>query len=160
MDMLIDTSEFPVGRDLDYESAGEVEQLDALAAEAKAFVQNDSFARISKLTLAFGVVPILGLFLVRFENPRKPEDTERWAVVGDLPSMHFETDDTPTPALALRLNCAIAQDWADNVIADRDLSDSYPIEVAPTPEHAEMLLGRIAFIRQELIPLAEPRTGP
>lgn len=75
MDMLIDTSDLPFGRDLDYESADEVEQLDALAAEAKAFVQNDSFARISKLTLAFGVVPILGLFLVRFENPRKPEDT-------------------------------------------------------------------------------------
>ncbi len=159
MDSLIDTSDFPFGRGLDYESADEIEQLDVLAVEARAFVQGDSYAWISNLVLAFGVVPILGLFLVCFENPRKPEDTERWAVVGDLPSMHFETDDTPTPALALRLYCAIAQDWADNVIAGRDLSDSYPIEVAPTPEHAEMLLGRIAFIRQELILLAEPRTG-
>jgi hypothetical protein len=68
--------------------------------------------------------------------------------------MHFETDDSPTPALALQLYCAIAQDWADNVVSGRDLSDSYPIEVAPTGEHAEMLLSRIAFIRRELIPLA------
>ncbi|HEX4712601.1 hypothetical protein [Phenylobacterium sp.] len=75
-------------------------------------------------------------------------------VVGDLPSMHFETDDPPTPDVALRLYCAIAQDWADNVLEGRDLSDSYPIPVAPTREHAEMLLGRIEFIRKELIPLA------
>jgi hypothetical protein len=85
----------------------------------------------------------------------KPEDRERWVVVGDLPSIEFETDDMPTPALALRLYCAIAQDWADNVLEARDLSDSYPIRVAPTREHAEMLLGRIDFIRRELIPLAQ-----
>lgn len=39
-------------------------------------------------------------------------------------------------------------------MAGRDLSECYPIEVAPTSEHAEMLLSRIAFIRQEIIPLA------
>jgi hypothetical protein len=80
-------------------------------------------------------------------------------VVGDLPSMHFETDDTPTPALALQLYCAIAQDWADNVLAGRDLSESYPIPIAPTQQHAEMLLGRIDFIRQELIPRAAQSQG-
>jgi len=36
----------------------------------------------------------------------------------------------------------------------RDLSDSYPIAAAPTAEHAEMLLDRIGFIRNEIIPLA------
>ncbi|MDB5497221.1 MAG: hypothetical protein JWP28_1252 [Phenylobacterium sp.] len=75
-------------------------------------------------------------------------------VGGNLPSMHFETDDSPTPGVALRLYCEIAQNWADNVLEGRDLSDSYPIPVAPTREHAEMLLGRIGFIRKELIPLA------
>ncbi|MDP1874164.1 hypothetical protein [Phenylobacterium sp.] len=75
-------------------------------------------------------------------------------MVGNLPSMHFETDDTPTPALALRLYCAIAQDWADNVVAGRDLSESYPIPVAQTPELAENLLGRVDFSRTKLIPLA------
>ncbi|WP_375269953.1 hypothetical protein [Phenylobacterium sp.] len=69
--------------------------------------------------------------------------------------MHFETDDTPTPALALQLYCAISQDWADNVLAGRDLSESYPIEVAPTAEHANMLLGRVGFIRTEFVPLAQ-----
>jgi hypothetical protein len=54
----------------------------------------------------------------------------------------------------LQLYCAIAQDWADNVLAGRDLSESYPIDVQPTTEHARMLLDRIDFIRNELIPLA------
>lgn len=153
----VDTSNFPVGRDVDYTSPEEVEALAALEAEAWAFV--DSYRwnpPIADLPLAFAVAPILGLYLMRFEPGGKPEDAERCVVVGDLPSMHFETDDTPTPALALRMYAAIAQDWADNVIAGRDLSDSYPIEVEPTREHAEMLLGRVDFIRNELMPLVEP----
>lgn len=74
-------------------------------------------------------------------------------VVGDLPSICFETD-VRTPADALRLYCAIAQDWADNVLAGYDLSESYPIAVEPTRDHAEMLLSRVEFIREKLIPLA------
>ena len=155
MSHLIDTSSFPTGRDIDYESAEEVAELKDLPAEAWAFVQSYRWTPpIADLVLAFGVAPIIGLYLMRFEPGGKPEDAERWVVVGDLPSMHFETDDSPTPAIALRLYCAIAQDWADNVLAGRDLSDSYPIPVAPTKEHAEMLLGRIEFIRKELIPRA------
>ena len=92
---------------------------------------------------------------MRFAPGGKPEDRERWVVVGDVPPMHFETDDIRTPAVALQLYCAIAQDWADNVVAGRDLSDSYPIDAEPTLEHAEMLLSRIDFIRRELIPLAQ-----
>jgi len=155
MSHLIDTSSFPTGRDIDYESEDELEELKTLTAEAWAFVQSYRWnPPIADLVLAFGVAPILGLYLMRFEPGGKPCDAERWVVVGNLPSMHFETDDTPTPALALQLYCAIAQDWADNVMEGRDLSDSYPIPVAPTHEHAKMLLGRIEFIRKELIPLA------
>jgi hypothetical protein len=104
--------------------------------------------------LAFGLAPIIGLYLMRFGPGGRPEDAERWVVVGDLPSMHFETDDAPTPASALDLYCAIAQDWVDNVLAGRDLSESYPIPVAPTKDHAEMLKSRIATIREDFIPLA------
>lgn len=158
---VIDTCRFPVGHDVDYQSDDEVVALGALEADARAFMASDNpTAPIADLLLAFGIAPMLGLYLARFESPRKPEDAERWVVVGDLPPMNFETDDTPTPALALQLYCAIAQDWADNVIAGRDLSDSYPIEVAPTREHADMLLSRIDFIREKLIPVATDDAGP
>jgi hypothetical protein len=56
--------------------------------------------------------------------------------------------------VALQLYCAIAQDWSDNVLAGRDLSESYPIEVAPTAKHADLLKRRIKFIRETLIPMA------
>jgi len=152
---LIDTSRFPVGRDIDYDSPEEVEAIRALTAEAKSYVASYRWTPpIEKLTLAFGIGPIIGLYLMRFAPGGKPEDRERWLVVGDLPSMNFETDNTPEPWLALKLYCAIAQDWADNVLDGRDLSDSYPLDVAPTKEHAQMLLDRISFIRKEFIPLA------
>jgi hypothetical protein len=152
---LVDTAKWPVGQSIDYASEEEVAAIRALTTEAQSFVNNRQWRPpIAELILAFGVGPLLGLYLLRFAPGGRPEDRERWLVVGDLPTMHFETDDTPTPALALRLYCAIAQDWADNVLEGRDLSDSYPIEVDATPEHAEMLLKRIEYIRTQLIPLA------
>jgi len=155
MSHLIDTSSFPTGTDIDYESAEEVELLKQLTADAWSFVNSYRWTPpISDLVLAFAIAPIIGLYLMRFEPGGDPRDAERWVVVGDLPSMHFETDDYPTPAIALRLYCAIAQDWADNVLAGRDLSESYPIPVAPTKEFAEMLLSRVDTIRKDFIPLA------
>lgn len=155
MSYLVDTSSFPTGRNIDYESEDELRELEALREEAQRYLATYSWdPPIIELVLAFGVAPIIALFLVRRAPGGRPEDAERWVAVGDLPSMHFETDDTPTPTLALELYCAIAQDWSDNVLAGRDLSDSYPIPVAPTREHAEMLLGRVDFIRTKLIPLA------
>lgn len=155
MSQLVDTSSFPTGENLDYESEGELRELDVLRAEAWRYLHTYSWdPPIADIVLAFGVAPILALFLARREPGTRPEDAERWVVVGDLPSMHFETDDTPTASLALQLYCAIAQDWADNVLAGRDLSESYPIPVAPTPELEENLLGRVDFIRTKLISLA------
>ena len=155
MSHLIDTSSFPIGENIDYESEEEVAQLEALRDEAWRYLETYRWTPpIADLVLAFGVAPIIALFLVRREPGGRVAAAERWVAVGDLPSMQFETDDAPTPALALELYCAIAQDWADNVLAGRDLSDSYPIPVAPTREHAEMLLSRVDFIRTKLIPLA------
>lgn len=132
--------------------------LSALATEARAFIQSHSWAPpIQDLLLAYGVGGIIGLFLVRYTHPLGGElegETEQWVVVGDLPSACFETDSTPTPPIALKLYCAICEDWADAVLTGRDLSECYPIRVAPTCEHAEMLMGRIEFVREKLIPKA------
>jgi hypothetical protein len=109
------------------------------------------------MRLAFAVGGILGLFLVQFEAPLSGEldgERELWIVVGDLPTICFETEQAPTPAVALQLYCAIAQDWSDTVLAGQDLSESYPIAVAPTAKHADLLKKRIKFIREKLIPMA------
>jgi hypothetical protein len=158
----IDTSAFQLGVAPGEDEQEEAPLLDGLAAEARAFIESHASAPLIKdLLLAYGVGGIIGLFLVRFTRPLSGElqgETEMWAVVGDLPSACFETDSAPTPPLALKLYCAICQDWAEAVLEGRDLSDSYPIRAAPTREHAEMLMGRIEFVREKLIPLAKARS--
>jgi hypothetical protein len=153
----IDTSVF----ELDLTSGGDPEEgplLAAYATTARAHIESRPWAPpIKELLLAYGVGGILGLFLVQFTRELRGElegETEMWIVVGDLPTIPFDTEVTPTPALALKLYCAICQDWADTVLTDGDLSDSYPIPVAATHEHAEMLLSRIEFVREKLMPIA------
>lgn len=157
MNLPVGTSSFQLGVPPDEDAAEEVPLLHGMAREARAYVGSFRWARpIKELLLAFGVPKICALFLVRFASglPGEGEgDTECWVVVGDLPYMYFETD-AQTPAEALRLYCAIAEDWIDKVLTGQSLAESYPIPVAPTREHAEMLKGRVEFITEKLIPLA------
>lgn len=154
----VDTLRFQLGASPDEDPKKEGPLLIALEEEARTFVESRQWAPpISELLLAYAVGGIFGLYLVRFARPLGGElsgETELWVVVGDLPSIVFETDEARTPAVALQLYCAIAQDWADAILTRRDLSESYPIAAEPTEEHAKMLLNRIEFIRREIIPLA------
>jgi hypothetical protein len=154
----VDTSRFPVGRDIDYESKAELERLASLRHEAERFLQGFRWTPpIAKLTLAFGVAPIAALFLARFERGIEGGgngDKELWVMVGNLPAAYFVVDECHRPAEALEVYCELMEDWADNVMAGADLSASYPVSVEPTIEHAHMLKGRIEFIRERLIPLA------
>jgi hypothetical protein len=153
----VDTSDFPTGAaELDY-GAREMAALEALKADARAHVESWASAPpVKELVLAFGVAPLVGVFLVRFASPvaGAAEPAEMWAVAGDLPAMCFETDDARVPADALRLYCAIAEDWAETALAGGDMADCYPIPVEPIREHGEMLMSRIALLRKEIIPLA------
>jgi len=107
------------------------------------------------MLLAFGVGEVIGLFLIRFERPvpdGEEDEAEVWIVVGDIPTI-FLAAEPRTPADALRLYRVIAEDWADKVLAEEDLSEAFPISAAPTREHAEMLKSRLEFIREKFIPL-------
>lgn len=155
---IIDASHFPVGQDIDYESMAEVERLAALRDTAQRFLLGFHWTPpIAELILAFGVAPIIGLFLARFEHGIEGDgnsDTELWVVVGDLPAAYFVVDEAPNPAEALEAYCELMEDWADKVIAGDDLSASYPVAAEPTMEHAHMLKSRLEFIREEMISLA------
>lgn len=154
----VDVSKFQPTWDLAGEDEEETRLLRELADVATAFVKSQKWAPpIRQLYLAFGVGGVIGLFLVDFERGIAGDgrgDQEVWVVVGDLPSIYFETEDIPTPAGALQTYCEIAEIWADRVNAGADISDCYPIPVAPTIEHAEMLRSRIASIREMFIPVA------
>ena len=155
----INTSAFQLGVPPDEDVEEETPLLKDLADRAEAYVASLPWAPpIAELLLAAGVGKILGLFLVRFAEPTlNSGDTEKWVVVGDIPSVCFETEDVLTTAVALELYCAICQDWADSVLEGRDISECYPIheDAAPTVDNATLLNDRVAFIRKELIPLAD-----
>jgi hypothetical protein len=160
---LVDISGFQLGVPPDEDADEEAPMLAALAEQASAYVESRPWAPpVGDMLLAFGVGKIIGLFLARFEYPiavgECAGDRETWVVVGDLPPICVDTSETPTPEAALRLYCAICQDWADNVLAGASLAESYPIAAEPTAEHAQMLLSRIEFIRKKLVPLAKRRT--
>lgn len=156
----IDTSSFQFGVPVDEDAEVERPLLDTLAGEARAFVESRTWAPpISELLLAFGIGGVIGLFLVRFEHGITSGggqgDDEIWVVVGDMPSIYFETEDVETRADALSVYCNIAEDWADHVVAGDSLAECYPIPVEPTQEHAMMLKSRLATIRRDFIPLVE-----
>src|SRR5678816_4639694 len=118
----IDTSSFQYGVPPDEDAEVEQPLLDALVGEARAFVESQRWAPpISELLLAFGIGGVIGLFLVRFEHGitsgEGQGDDEVWLVVGDMPSIYFETEDIETRADALSVYCNIAEHWADHVVA-------------------------------------------
>ena len=78
-----------------------------------------------------------------------------WGEMPPILAPRFETETATTPYLALKLYIVLAEDWAHNVLAYRDLSQSYPIRAEPTREHAEMLQSRAAFLRKKFMPLAK-----
>lgn len=154
---LVDTKDFQIGVALGEDPSVDGPLLAAMGEEACAFLASRKLPPRRALLLAYALPGVIALYLAQFEKPipsgESKGDLERWVVVGDVPSMHFETDDFETRERALRLYCAIAEDWADNVLAGRSLADSYPLAAEPTREHAEMLLSRIKFIREKIVPL-------
>ena len=160
MSRLVDASHFPVAADeIDYGDDKYAAGFEDLRVQAEAEVMSWRTAQpIREMVLAFGMPPILGLWLVRFERPIErgelAGEAEMWAVAGDLPAMCFETRDAPTPADALRLYCAIAWDWGQAALGRRDISQSYPVGLEPTRELAKMLLGRVKTLKKSWIPLA------
>lgn len=160
----VDTSRFQFGvlPESDPEFDPEVERalLDDFARRARKTVEGQNWTpQTEEILLAFGIGRIIGLYLVRFQflATVRPDvrRKEMWIVVGDLPTIIFTTDTSPTRADALRTYCEISEEWADAVLAGDDLSGCYDMHVEPSEEHARMLKSRTAFIRQELAPLVE-----
>lgn len=149
----IDTTGFQLYPDIVGDDAEEAGLLKDAAEEALRFVRGFRWAPpVKRLYLAWGIGGILCLFLVKFERPipGNPDD-EIWVVVGDLPSVYLDTF-VVDPETALETYCMIMEDWADAVLSGGDLSQCYPVDAAPTEEHALMLKSRLDTIRRDFIP--------
>jgi hypothetical protein len=156
----IDTSWFPTGVIYDDD---ELDDLAPLLAEGRDYVLTRNFGvPLAELVLGYGVFPIVAVYLARFARPIErgelEGETEQWVVVGDLPSMCFETEVARTPAEALQFYCILAEDWAYCALSG-DVSECYPIPVEPNQKHVEMLMSRVRFLREKVVPIAvrEPK---
>ena len=113
---------------------------------------------IKEKYFGFGVGGIFAVFLYRFALPLRwtngavtDMDDWLWVIVGDLPSAYLVVDDAPTPGLALGIYCVLMEDWANCILSDNSVENCFPVAASPTKEHAEMLLKRTSWIREEII---------
>lgn len=164
----VDTSRFQFGvprdDDPEFDPVEERVLLDAFEDEARGILESQAWVPgVESLLLAAGIGRVIALYLARFPRPAliQPEvwRDEMWMVVGDLPTVIFTTDASPTRADALRTYCEICAEWVEAARADGDVSGCYDMGVEPTEEHARMLESRIRFIRDVLIPEIEEAPG-
>jgi hypothetical protein len=152
--MSIDRSSFQLVSDIHGDDAEETELLRGMAQDARAFITGHEWCPpIRNLYLADGVGGVVAVFLVDFARAIEgsPDDS-LWLVIGDLPSAYFVTESAETPRAALETYCAIMDDWAAAVAHGSDLDEVYPVDAEPTEENARELLGRLTFLRTEIIP--------
>jgi len=51
----------------------------------------------------------------------------------------------------------LMESWAHAVLNDSPLRDVFPVAAPVTPEVANMLLSRMSFVREEIIPKSQSR---
>ena len=154
---LVDTTDFQLIAEPGEDEAEDILLVAQMEDNAKYFLASTVLPPRKDLLLAYALPGVIALYLAQFETPipsgESEGDMERWVVVGDLPCMHFQTEGFEKPDQALGLYCALAEEWAEDVVTGRDLDNCYPIAAEPTSELAYMLLSRVRFIREEIVPV-------
>lgn len=112
---------------------------------------------ITEKFLGCGVGGVVAAFLFRFAKRINDTDDQLWVIVGDVPSAYFVTDEAPNATTALSIYCDLMEAWAHAVSDGSSLENIFPVAAPATPEYSTMLLSRIRFIREQIIPTC--RTG-
>ena len=151
---------------MDIENLVSIEEITGEDAEETALLQEMGRNAIAYLSsfhwcpgiasgyLGYGVGGVMAAFLFNLNRKVAGTDDWLWAVVGDLPSAYFVTDEATTAAAALEAYCGLMDDWCSAVEENRPLNDVFLVRAAPTLEHARMLRSRLKYIRDVLVPQA------
>ena len=130
----------------------------ALARRAHEFISVQRWCkRIISGDLAWAVGGVLGVFQFRIEPAEPNVDEVLWVIMGDVPPAYLVLDNAPTWQEALAGYVEEMERWVQGVRSGADLSGIIPVDVSPTPEHANMLAVRLAFIRSRIVN-ADPAT--
>ena len=122
--------------------------------EAKQYISSFDWAPpIAEVHMRIGAGGALAVFLVTFVRGIGPErDKHLWVIVGDLPSAYLVVDRASDAVAALSIYCELMEEWADAVLGGSSLDDVFPVDAPATRENAGMLLSRVGFIREKIIP--------
>ena len=71
-----------------------------------------------------------------------------WTVTGDLPPAYLVVDEAPTPGAALDAYLFEMQQWIEAVRMGQPTAQLIPVDVEPTPQHADMLEARLRIIER------------
>jgi hypothetical protein len=149
---LLTTAEAIVG-----ENESETNLLREMLHSAEAYLRSFKWCPgIAERFLGFGVGGIVAVFL--FRMPKKVgADDLLWVIDGDLPSAYLVTDKAPDPAAALSVYAGLMEDWARAVLDGSPLEALFPVAAPATSEHANMLLTRVQYLRDSIIPICRER---
>lgn len=153
MELPIDLNLLTPAERIEGDTADETAILKEMLARAVAYLKSFSWCPlVTERYLGYGIGGVLALFLFRLQPAINGEDEWLWVVVGDLPSAYFVIDEASDPASALEAYCELIEDWVEAVLSKSSLDEVFPVAVAPTKKHAEMLKSRVRFIRRNILP--------
>ena len=124
-------------------------EIAPLAAQARAFLTQQRWVqRIIGEQLGYAVPSAFGIFQFTIEPTHADIPTQLWVVAGDLPPAYFAGDDDPTWQAALDSYIYQMQRWIDAARRGEPVQDLIPVDVAPTPAHADLLAARLEILRR------------
>lgn len=135
------------------EDAADTAALREMAMSARDYIASFNWCPpINAGYLASGVGGIAAVFLFEFTSKIQDTDDRLWVIVGDLPSAYLVVEPGDSPPDALERYCSLMEDWIAAIRDSTPLDKAFPVAAEPTPENAELLERRIAFLLAEIIP--------
>jgi hypothetical protein len=128
--------------------------LRQMSIEAKAYLEQfDWCSAVGRGYWGGGVGKVFSVFLFEIE-PKTPDvDHWLWVIVGEIPPLYLVTDQCLSPKEAADMYIELMTEWVTLAREGRSSPDLPSAGVEPTPEWAENLAGRLAFIREKILPL-------
>ncbi len=136
-----------INRKLDY-----YEEVMALHQEATAYLESFSWCNgINRSHLYTNLGSVFCIFLLDIDNSASTKDNLLWVVVGDIPPMYLDTFGPRTTVEVVEDYVRLAEDWIGQVKIDGSLDKCYPFKANPTVQMAELLEGKISFMKNTLV---------
>ncbi|MBB5058498.1 hypothetical protein HDF16_003212 [Granulicella aggregans] len=118
--------------------------LHALFEKAKQFLISHEWCfGVGEAYFGDGIGGVIGIFLLELAPVSDNVDQWLWVIVGDIPSAYLVVDECPTPVEALETYIELMREWVALAYEGKASPEVFPVVAAPTPEHAEMLDGRL-----------------